>query len=381
MKYLKKYNEGIFSKAAELLKYNKKADQLIKKYIKMIYDDYSKHKDLFRVSIAENSEYTTFKYMVTSGDQIDVQLGNRDENAITIELMFVENIFKWANDTTQARLEVQKFKSYQGNLIIVGRNIRNGEIIEDENGIKSKDPISYINTPSGEVKKIIKFFIKEFKSKYPTMTKYYGANSILKIDDKLRAKLSSDSKKKLDDNREKYEKEKEEEKEFIFSKLKMKVQEEDILDFFLEIEDEIDIRILHERSIYIDNTIYTTRFFKSLKEIIISSFSLDGNLNRNRLLFDEGDMPIKKNIPCHKLIIELLDNDCPLDEFKSKIDRVINRLKFGLKVESSKMVNSRIPDTRTHKYENYLDYECYNEFNKLGLNNRVAVYTIYLSEI
>lgn len=31
MKYLKKYNEGIFSKAAELLRYNKKADQLIKK--------------------------------------------------------------------------------------------------------------------------------------------------------------------------------------------------------------------------------------------------------------------------------------------------------------------------------------------------------------
>lgn len=385
MKYLKKYNEGIFSKAAELLRYNKKADMLIKKYIKMIYDDYNKNKDLFRVSIVEDSEYTTLKYMITTGDQNDVQLGNRNENAITIELTFIENTFKWSNDTTQARLEVTKFKSYQGDFLIVGRNIKTGEIIEDENGIKSNDAISYVNTPSGEVNKIIKFFIKEFRSKYPKMTQYYGTRSILKIDTKLRDKVESDYKKKREDSKDKYEGERKKEREFILPKLSLKMKEEDIVDFFIEVEDEVDIQISHERSIYIDKVIYSTRQYKSFTDTatnrsnmeMISSFSLDGTLNQNKLEFDENDIPLKKNVPYHKLIISLVE-DYPTDEFKKKIDKVINRLKFGLKLEASEIIDYK---SRSEYYQNYISYECHNELNRFSLSNKLAVYIIYLSEI
>jgi hypothetical protein len=375
-------NEGIFSKAAELLRYNRKADQLIKKYIKMIYDDYNKNKDLFRVSIVEDSEYIDFKYMITTGDLNNVQLGNRDENAITIELTFIENTFKWSSDTTQARLEVRKFKSYQGDLLIVGRNIKTGEIIENENGIKSKDAISYVNTPSGEVSKIIKFFIREFKSKYPTMSKYYGARSILKIDTKLRDKMESDSDKKRMYDREKYEEERERKKQFILSKLDtMKMKEEDIIDFFIEVEDEVDIQISHERSIYIDRTIYTAKIFKSLKDPIVDEFSLDGLLNKNKLEFDESDIPLKKNIPYHKLVIGLLDADYSPDEFKKKIDKVINRLKFGLKLEASEMMIDKNPFSGDHGLHNsYLSYECNDEISRM-FTSKKAVYIIYLSEI
>lgn len=371
-------NEGIFSKAAELLRYNRKADQLIKKYIKMIYDDYNKNKDLFRVSIVEDSEYIDFKYMITTGDQNDVQLGNRDEDAITIELTFIENTFKWSSDTTQARLEVRKFKSYQGDFLIVGRNIKTGEIIENENGIKSKDAISYVNTPSGEVSKIIKFFIKEFKSKYPTMCKYYGARSILKLDTKLRDKMQLDSDKKKMHDRKKHEEEREKKKEYILSKLTpMKMKEEDIIDFFIEVEDEVDIQISHERSIYIDRTIYTAKIFKSLKDPIVDEFSLDGLLNKNKLEFDESDIPLKKNIPYHKLVIDLLNDDYPIDEFKKKIDKVINRLKFGLNLEASEMISNETDD----KHKNYISYECDMELSRFSVIHKRAVYILYLSEI
>jgi hypothetical protein len=69
MKYIKKYNEnfitGAISKAAELLNYSKEADNIAKKYIKMIYDDWNKKRDLYRISIIEHSDYTTLKYVIS----------------------------------------------------------------------------------------------------------------------------------------------------------------------------------------------------------------------------------------------------------------------------------------------------------------------------
>ena len=147
MRYLKSYNEGVLSKARELLNFSKKADLLCKKYIKMIYDDWNKHHDLYRVSIIDGGDgYTHLHYMITDGDQNDVQLGNRDENAITIEFSYIKNILGWGNDTTQARLKATKFKSYLGDRYIVGKVINTGEIIESEEG-SNKNP-TMCNDPS-----------------------------------------------------------------------------------------------------------------------------------------------------------------------------------------------------------------------------------------
>lgn len=214
------------------------------------------------------------------------------------------------------------------------------------------------------------------------MSKYYGARSILKIDTKLRDKMESDSDKKRMYDREKYEEERERKKQFILSKLDtMKMKEEDIIDFFIEVEDEVDIQISHERSIYIDRTIYTAKIFKSLKDPIVDEFSLDGLLNKNKLEFDESDIPLKKNIPYHKLVIGLLDADYSPDEFKKKIDKVINRLKFGLKLEASEMMIDKNPFSGDHGLHNsYLSYECNDEISRM-FTSKKAVYIIYLSEI
>lgn len=384
MKYLKKYNEGIFSKAAELLRYNKKADYLIKKYIKMIYDDYGKNKDLFRVNIIENSSHTTLNYLITTGKQNNVQLGNRDEDAITIKLTFIENTFKWSGDTTQARLEVEKFKSYLGDLTVVGRNIETGEIIENENGIKYN--MSYINTPSGEVKKIIKFFIKEFKSKYPSMTKYYGPTSILQIDGEERDKVQS----KYKEEKKKYEEEKEKERNFILPKLEpLKVKREDILDVFVEVEDEIDISISYEKSIFIDNKVYFWKKYDQLENAIVgeflySNFSLDGSLNKNKLKLNKNDINLDENVPYHKLTINLLEEDVDFNEFKNRIDKVINRLKSGfkLKLKQSAILSENGIDPSILPYPKFIKYECNSELNRmtLGFYKIYSTYIAYLSE-
>jgi len=343
-------NEGIvgtLSKGKEILNkfsspiQSKRNDDIANKYIKMIYDDYNKNKDLFRVNIRDNKGYQELEYMITNGDQNDVQLGNRDEDAITIEVSYRDNIFSGSDDT-KARIEVTKFKSYLGDLVVLGREIRSGKIIDNINGEKSTNdkPISYVNISSGSVKKLINFFIKEFRRDYPTMTKYYGTRAIME----LRPDLRDDVVKKNKSGREKIEKYYNDRRKKIVSNFSLlKMDPEDILDYFVEVEDVIKVRINYEQSIFIDNVIYdyTPNMGDkvSYSFIRVSEYDLDGNLNKNRNKFEEKDIPLERNVPYHKIMISLLE-DYPRDDFKQRVDRVIKRIGFGLEVQSSILVEN-----------------------------------------
>lgn len=63
MKYLKSYNEGIISSAVELINRSRKNDEIAQKYLKMIYDDWNKNKDLYRISIIKNSDNVSARYL------------------------------------------------------------------------------------------------------------------------------------------------------------------------------------------------------------------------------------------------------------------------------------------------------------------------------
>lgn len=395
-----KVNEGIIgtiSKGKELLnKFNspiqlKRNDDIAGKYIKMIYDDYNKNKDLFRVSIIENKEYTKLSYMITSGKQNDVQLGNHDEDSITIEITYNDNIVLSTYDKTKARMEVTRFKSYLGDLVLFGREINTGKIIDNINGEKENGrAISYVNISSGAIKKLINFFIKEFRRNYPKMTKYYGTRSIMELRPDLRDKSIENYKR----GREEYETNSRKKREKIveeFSSLKM--DPDDILDYFVEVTDAIGSKKLdidYEQSIFIDRVIYdytpnisTTSV--ALKNIIrISEYDLDGTLNQNVNKFKEEDIPLQKGVPYHKIMVSLLQEDYSVDEFKQRIDRVIKRIGFGLEVQASKLVEIDPNDSDGGSPNSFMimeaDPNLYNKQFQGIFNNRQASYLFYLKE-
>lgn len=389
LKYIKTYEEiGILSKGLESInllkdKNSNKVKIIASKYLKMIYDDWNKNKDLFRVSINVNQSYTTLKYMITNGDQNDVQLGNRDEDAITIELMYISNIFSWTNDSTKARIEVSKFKHYIGDITIVGRDINTGDIFDDESGIKS-DSLSYVNIPSVGVKKLINFFINKFKDKYPSMDKYFGARSILQIDKDLSKKMQDDESKRREIESVNREKKKMDDNKVVLSYFKnVTINEEDIKDYFIELVDTNKDRIIDvdiDKAIFKDNVVYQLSevgfLAKKYNYLHLVEYDLNSNLNKNKIRLSEKDIEMEENIPYYIVMIEISSNEKYFEslntefKFKDQFDKVLYRFKDKLELTSSYLFEY----DADFKPDTYIKYLIQNNLNSIIHKNDHMVY-------
>lgn len=373
MKHIKSYtkhNEGILSKAKELVNYSKKADELCSKYIKMIYDDWNKNKDLFRMTIRVDGKNYNFKYKITDdkfgSPNANAMTGNHAEDSLEIEFSFRDNILTSNYDKTQARMEVEKFKSYLGMLCVVGKNLNTGELIYDENGVRDKS-YTYLNVPSKEVKKMIQFFIGKFKEKYPTIGtgtyKNYHSMAILEIDKELGKKLSDKSKsdwKKSGDDHEKKVAEQTKIVEDILGKLKIeKIQ---ITDLFYEIEDKYKSHIDYDQAAFINGSLYLYSPKGGDRPSVLdgrayTKFSLDSRENTNKLGFVREDIPLRDNVPYHRLVVELgrpalttdtedeygrLKTKFDVKKFQEDVDRVLIRChRLGLRIEVKEMLDIR----------------------------------------
>jgi hypothetical protein len=319
MKHIKKFNENFItsaiSKASELLNYSKEADAISKRYIKMVYDDWYKRKDFYRISIIESDGYTTLKYLISDDEHVDAKSGNRSKGDIDVEFSYINNTLSWSNDKTKARLEVSKFIPYKGSLILVGREIKTNKIINSEEGVND-DLISYLNVPSGDVLKLIKFLIGEFKKKYPKMSKYYCKDQVLQQDPSLRKKEMQDSERRRNKEREDYEAKAKAESEKAISIVRtLKVDEEDIEDYLLEIKDELKTSIDISPVVYMNDNIFAEWSKKSRLTGFYKSFSTEhiGNI-----------IPLEKDKAYHMVTIKLHEDN--FEEFKNMTNRVMKRV-------------------------------------------------------
>lgn len=273
---LKRYNqfinEGIISKSLELINYSKVSenDKIAKKYLKMVYDNYDKNKNLMAAKISINSKYTSFWYKISDDPYTQSGTsGGEYPNYIEVKLTSI-NETGWDRDITRARIEV---KNNGKNLI--GRDMDTNKNIESESGI-DKSVYTYLNISQSQVDKMINFFKSEYIKRYPEMSEFKSFNymRILEIDKELRKKIENnhkDNRKKYEDNRIELENKF---KEIIDQNAKF--DHEEINDYFIDLIDYMNDTILYEKPSIGIGTIIDNKFVTLIKRIDVNSFFKDG---------------------------------------------------------------------------------------------------------
>jgi hypothetical protein len=280
-------NEGIISKGLELLNYKtvKENDKIAQKYLKMVYDNYNKHKNLMAVKIAINSGHTTLWYKISEDPYTQAGTGGGEfPDYIEVEITSINQI-GWSSDITRARIEVEK----DGKKMI-GRDMDTNKTIESESGI-DKDVYTYLNISQSQVDKMIKFFKSEYIKKYPEMMNFKSFNywRILEIDKELKKSLESnykESRKRYEDNKIQLENKF---KDFINQNAKF--DHEEINDYFIDLIDHMSDTIYEKPSIGI-GTIIDDKFVHLVKKID-SSFFKDGVFYSRKLDNIQGIKPGK----------------------------------------------------------------------------------------
>lgn len=196
-------NEGIISKGLELINYKtvKENDKIAQKYLKMVYDNYNRHKNLMAVKIFFNKGYTNFWYKISEDPYAQAgTAGGEYPDYIEVKLTSI-NEMGWSSDLTRARIEVEK-----NGKNLIGRDMNTNKTIESESGI-DRDVYDYLNISQSQVDKMIQFFKSEYIKKYPEMSDFRSFNymRILEINKKLTNELNNryvSQKKKHEEDRE-----------------------------------------------------------------------------------------------------------------------------------------------------------------------------------
>jgi len=316
-------NEGIISKGLELLNYKtvKENDKIAQKYLKMVYDNYNKHKNLMAVKIAINSGHTTLWYKISEDPYTQAGTAGGEYPKYTeVEITSI-NEMGWNSDITRARIEVEK----DGKRLI-GRDMDTNKTIESESGI-DKDVYSYLNISQSQVDKMIDFFKSEYIKKYPEMANFKAFNymRILEIDKGLKKLLEDrykNSRKKHEDDRIELENKF---KDFIDQNAKF--DHEEINDYFIDLIDYMNDTILDEKPSIGIGTIIGDKFVTLIKRIDVNSFFKDGLFNFTKLDNIQGIKPGK--------IYYYLDFNQPLfDEGEDVVGGTLNYEKIEKFVES-----------------------------------------------
>ena len=312
-------NEGIISKGLELLNYKtvKENDNIAQKYLKMIYDNYDKHKNLMAVKIAINSGHTTLWYKISEDPYTQAGTWGGESDFIEVKITSI-NEAGWSSDITRARIEVEK-----NGKKLIGRDTETNKTIESESGIDN-NAYGYLNISQSQVDKMINFFKSEYIKKYPEMReyKYFDYMRILEIDKEVKKSLDlalrSRRKKHEDDRIELKNKFKD------FIEQNAKFDQEEINDYFIDLIDYIDEKPSIGIGTIIDNTFVTLT--KRIDDPTASFFSKDGFFYFGKL----DNIPGKFGIKPGK-IYYYLEFNIPDDE--NDIDRTLNYIIFPKKIE------------------------------------------------
>lgn len=165
----------------------KKNNETAKKYIELVIDDWNKRQDLLKVFIADSDSSCSLTYRISQNPYDLPNTGGMSPHYIEVKLMVIKERFGWPNDISRARFEVHRHDDYKGERPLVGRDMETGDVVEDMEGI-NKYVYDYINISPHLIKDIVSFFIKEFKSKYPSMDKYYNYMRLFELDKDLARK-------------------------------------------------------------------------------------------------------------------------------------------------------------------------------------------------
>lgn len=265
-------NEGIVSKGLELLNYKtiKENDKIAQKYLKMVYDNYNKHKNLMAIKIAINSGYTTLWYKISEDPYTQANTsGGEFPDYIEVKITSI-NESGWSSDITRARIEVEK-----NGKKLIGRDMDTNKTIESESGI-DKSVYDYLNISQSQVDKMIQFFKSEYIKKYPEMIDFKAFNymRILEIDKELKKELENrfkSSKKKHEDDRVELESKF---KEFIEQNAKF--DHEEINDYFIDLIDYMNDTILDEKPSIGIGTIINDKFVTLIKRLNTESYFSKG---------------------------------------------------------------------------------------------------------
>jgi hypothetical protein len=265
-------NEGIISKGLELLNYKtvKENDKIAQKYLKMVYDNYNKHKNLMAVKISINSGYTTLWYKISEDPYTQANTsGGEFSDYIEVKITSI-NETGWSSDITRARIEVEKNGKH-----LIGRDMDTNKTIESEHGI-DKNVYGYLNISQSQVDKMINFFKSEYIKKYPEMSNFKAFNYwiILEIDKEIKKELEDrykSSRKKHEDDRVELENKF---KDFIDQNAKF--DHEEINDYFIDLIDYMNDTVLDEKPLIGIGTIIDNTFVTLTKRIDVNSFFKDG---------------------------------------------------------------------------------------------------------
>ena len=339
-----------------------KNNKIAQKYIDYIMQDYRRKKNLFAVKISINDGYTSFWYKITDNPKESPGETYGGSQYMLIDISYIKNPWSWHSDRSGGRIEVQNNKD-----TILGRVINTGEVVEDKDGIKTKEAISYLNISASLSKKVIDFFINEYKKKYPQLSgsKYFNKHIILEVDPELADKLSTEYRTERQKQEDAADKNRREAKKFVNDNFTQSI--DDIREYALSLKElgadtSIDRMIYSEdKGKYAISRIYSGGFETSHwsnrtgeydctdgKPYYLIEFKFindgyelwvdDGNDDDVGADLDDPEFNRAVNTALGKENVED-GEDVTSQEIKSEIDRFLNRMKRNFELVDKNIKN------------------------------------------
>lgn len=274
---IKKYkdflNEGILGKAKELANFRtiSKNDLIADKYINMIYTDWEKKKDVIKAFIVQNNGYDIMTYRISDDTDSYAGAGNKNDGDIEIKLTHIKES-GWDRDISDGRIEVTVFKPYKGDLVVLGRGLNSGDIINDDDGVKENS--SYVNISGKKAKDVISFMKSKFIEKYPDLksSKNLSYLSVFEVDKDLVKSRKDKYEKKRKEQEEEYHRMQKEASDIL--NRDSKFDEGYFEDVFLESQEEFGFSMNVVKFLRKDNNVFYSKMFSKYEHI--SSTTYDG---------------------------------------------------------------------------------------------------------
>lgn len=273
---IKKYkdflNESILGKAKELTNFRtiSKNDLIADKYIDMIYADWEKKKDVIKAFIVQNNGYDIMTYRISDDTDSYAGAGNKNDGDIEIKLTHIKES-GWDRDISDGRIEVTVFKPYKGDLVVLGRGLNSGDIINDDDGVKENS--SYVNISGKKAKDVISFMKSKFIEKYPDLksSKNLSYLSVFEVDKDLVKSRKDKYEKRRKEQEEEYHRKRKEASDILNKDSKF--DEGYFEDVFLESQEEFGFSMSVVKFLRKDNNVFYSKMFSKYELVSSVEYS------------------------------------------------------------------------------------------------------------
>lgn len=246
-KYDKFISESIFSKAKQGIAnlsikskeiVNRKElqnnDKIGDKWINKIKEDWLKNKNPLKIQLNNNESYISLTYVISDSKTTIPSSGNRNKGDIDIKFLLI-NKGGWDNDISGARIEVSMFIPYKGNLLLIGRDMKDNSIIQSDNGLKG-DYYDYINISKSKAEGVINFIRSEINRNFPKLKdKDITLNNVFDNYPNIKDNVNKELKLKRENDKSEYYKKQKDIRNNVISKSKNNLDE--IMDMMYDLED------------------------------------------------------------------------------------------------------------------------------------------------